>query len=526
MKKLIAVILAALMCASMLLACGGGGTTTVAPTSGSQQGTTEGTKDSGTTAPTTEDVPPAETYNAVFIMYVANDNWAHMDQVRAAIKDLTTKELNIAVDAIPMTFGSVGQQLPLMLSGNEQVDVLNQFAPIDYYEQGFILDMMPYWDKLQGVIEVFGEDEVRASLRDGKLLGFYPRMERTHRYGMAMRTDILEEAGYDPATINDQGVDKAYEVADEIFAKVHELHPELNVMGGTYSSAPPANTQHTDALNDGYGVLDNYGDSFTVTNYYESDYFKSSCEWMKKWYDAGYIAKDMPTCNDGYETLVRGGSAFGGCCPMKPDSDREKEDQCNHKMTIFYWREDMITAYTGAGYAIGGTSKDPEQAARLMNYIFTSREFNDLINWGVEGVDWVENPDEPNQAMYPEGMTAENQTYHNSYGWAYPNQRIAHVWINNEPNMYTEIYPNAELTSHKTKAYGFIFDNTPYIDQVGSFNNIRDQYIYGTTCGAGTKATVDENIDLINKELYAAGLQDYMDAKQAELDAWVAANGK
>jgi putative aldouronate transport system substrate-binding protein len=388
----------------------------------------------------------------------------------------------------------------------------------------YIIDMSPYEEYLQGVIDVFGKDEVEASKRNGALLGFYPRMERTHRYGMAMRTDILEECGFDPKTINGP-IEDAYDKAAEIFAAVHEKYPDMMLMGGTYSSAPPANTQHTDALNDAYGVLDDYGSTWTVTNYYESEYFKTSCNYMKTWYDAGYIQKDMPTNQtDSYENLVRAGNTFGGCCPMKPDSDREKADQCNHDMTIFYWREDMITAYTGAGYSISGTAADPVQAARLLNYMFTSREFNDVINWGVEGVDWIENPDEPNQAMYPEGMTPENQTYHNSYGWAYPNQRIAHVWINNEPNMYTELYPAAEESSHKTIAYGFIFDNTEWIDTIAALNNIRDEYMYVTSCGA--VADVEANINTLNEKLYASGLQELMDAKQAELDAWKAANGK
>ena len=153
-----------------------------------------------------------------------------------------------------------------------------------------------------------------------------------------------------------------------------------------------------------------------------------------------------------------------------------------------------------------------------MEFMFTNREFNDLINWGVQGEDWVENPNEPNQAMYPEGMTAETQTYHNSYGWIYPNQRIAHVWENNEPNMYTEIYPNAEKDSHRTKAYGFIFDNTEYLDQIGALNNIRDQYWY--TIGSGAVKDTEASIKEMNDKLYDSGLQTLMDAKQEALDKW------
>ena len=35
-----------------------------------------------------------------------------------------------------------------------------------------------------------------------------------------------------------------------------------------------------------------------------------------------------------------------------------------YDMTIFYWKEDMINAYNGAGCSMGGTAKDPVRRIR------------------------------------------------------------------------------------------------------------------------------------------------------------------
>jgi putative aldouronate transport system substrate-binding protein len=525
----------------MLLACGGGNdtttTTTKAPETTTTKGNDEQPADTTTTAKPEDDTTttaseapvddgrPDETYKAKFVLFVPKDNWPHEQQVKDKIKEITTRDLNVECEILPMTFATVNSQVPLMLAAGEQLDVINCSYPVDYYEQAYVIDLLDYKQYVQEAIDWIGEDEIMASLRGGHLIGLPWQLERTHRYGMAMRTDILEACGYDPATINGP-IDDAYDKATEIFAAVKEKYPDMTVMGGPYNSGPPCNTQHTDAMSDGYGVLDNYGATFDVVNYYETEYFKMSCDYMKKWFDAGYIQKDLATSQDSYESLVKAGGTFGGCCPMKPDSYAEKGDQCNYPMTIYYFREDFMTAYTGTGYAVSGTSKDYVQAARLLNYMFVSREFNDTINWGVEGLDWVEDESDPtrNTAKYPDGMDASNAGWHNSYGWAYPNERIAHVWVGNEPNMYTELYPNAEKASHRTIAWGFIFDNADYLDTIGALNNIRDEYIY--VLASGSAPDVEASMAEMNQRLYGSGLQDVMDAKTEQLAAWRAENGK
>jgi putative aldouronate transport system substrate-binding protein len=544
MKKLIAVLLAALMCASMLLACGGGGNTTTTTTTkaAEEEKTTTAapakeedttTADSGetqeadtTAAPAQDPNWPEETYHAYFILYTPNDAQTRQEQVKQHIMEFTKEDLNIECEIVPMTFATYNAQVPLMLSSGEQIDVLSVSNPQTQYEEGRIVDLMDYIDIIKDAVDWIGYDEVMASKSQGRLYTLPWQLERTHRYGMAMRTDILEELGYDPATINGD-INDAYDKATEIFAAVHEKYPDMTVMGGPYNSAPPTNQQHTDALTDGYGVLDNYGSTFEVTNYFESEYFMYSLGYMNKWFKAGYIYKDLATSQDSYESMVKAGNTFGGCCPMKPDSYAEKGDQCGFPMTIFYFREDMMTAYTGnPGYTIAGTAKDYVQAARLLNYVYVSRKFEDAINWGVEGVDWVEDPSDPdhNTAMYPAGVDGANNGYHNSYGWAYPNERIAHVWQGNASNMYTEIYPAAEQESHRTQAWGFIFDNSEWLDTIGALDNIKNEYLY--VIGSGSYDDYEDRVKEFNDKLYAAGLAEMMAAKQEQLDAWRAENGK
>ncbi|MBQ1376617.1 MAG: DUF3502 domain-containing protein, partial [Lachnospiraceae bacterium] len=108
--------------------------------------------------------------------------------------------------------------------------------------------------------------------------------------------------------------------------------------------------------------------------------------------------------------------------------------------------------------------------------------------------------------------------------WAYPNERIAHVWKGNAPNMYTEIYPAAEKDSHRTIAYGFVWDNSDHQDTIAALNNIKSEYLYKVA--SGDVPDMDAEIKKFNDRLYSSGLQTVMDAKQEQLDAWRKANGK
>ena len=125
--------------------------------------------------------------------------------------------------------------------------------------------------------------------------------------------------------------------------------------------------------------------------------------------------------------------------------------------------------------------------------------------------------------MYPEGVEVSNAQWHNSYGWAYPNERIAHVWIGNDPEMYTRIYVEAEQKSHRTKAWGFQYSNANVQDAISALDNIVSEYSYQIASGAS--ADYENLIKEFNDKMYKSGLQDVIDDKQAQLDKWAADNG-
>lgn len=174
-------------------------------------------------------------------------------------------------------------------------------------------------------------------------------------------------------------------------------------------------------------------------------------------------------------------------------------------------------AVNSALISVANASKDPQKAAIFLNWIYTSQEFNDLINWGIEGEDWVLTED--GLAAYPDGVDANSVGYHNDFGYVYPNQFAGHPWTGNPADIWEqyEAYNAGIMTS---KAYGFTFDSTPVATEEAQLVAVRDQYWKDLAFGA---VDFDEKFQEFNDALYAAGLQTVMDEKQRQLDEWLAA---
>ena len=73
--------------------------------------------------------------------------------------------------------------------------------------------------------------------------------------------------------------------------------------------------------------------------------------------------------------------------------------------------------------------------------------------------------------------------------------------------------------AEKSLALGFQFDSSKVADQMTACANVVAQYYMPLMYG---EVDIDSSLEEFNKQLYAAGLQDIIDEKQAQLDAWLA----
>ena len=458
-----------------------------------------------------------EPYNAVLVYLVASDS-QDSGKVSEKFNELTKRDLNMNVKLMPMTWSTWNTQMQLMLAGGEQVDLFPMLMSnaTTYIESAYITNMAPYIENADYLLEHVGKDDIWCCSVGDFLWGVPTMKERANPVAMITRTDCLKAAGIDASKV------KSYEDMADVFAKVQEKYPDMVMYGGTSTSAPASQTNELDTLGNRFGVLEDFGQTTKVTNYYESKQYNRLVRLARQWYEAGYTSKDMATCSDSGETLMKAGNLFSYACYYKPNTKQEKDDQTGYDTTIIPMETNELNTWgTGSlGYSIGSSSPKPDKAVELLNWISKTEEANDLLNWGIEGVHWALQDD--GTINYPEGVTAESCGYHQNFGFALPNQFNSHVWTGNDVNVWDQ-YQDFRKNAQTSMAYGFSPNLSEYVNQIAALTDVFNQYDAMIATGS---VDPDSEIKNYNDALYEAGLQDIIDAKQNQLDEWLKTKSK
>lgn len=468
--------------------------------------------------PESEENKSGEYYEATIMYHASNDSAKGLQAVEDRFNELTMAELNMKVNLVPVTYGSYEQQIQLILTGGEPLDifVMHPEKASSFIDAGYLVDLSPYLseENTPNILSYVSMDDIQCCSVGDFIWGIPVMMERAHPNSFIMRNDILKEIGVNAEDI------KSLDDLTAVYGKVHEAYPDMMLLGGQYNRSMPISSMHTDFLGDEYkiAVLADEGQTPKVVNYFETEEFKTLVNYMHDWYEAGYVSKDFATCQDTGETLMKAGNLFSFTTNTKPDSKKEKDLMTGYDTAIFQYNDLLLTTWgtSTVAYGIANNSKEPAKAIKLYDWIMSNKEANDLLNWGVEGVDWVEAED--GTATFPEGIDINNVSYHQDFGWALPNQQNSHVWEGNDPEIFKQ-YEEQKNAAKVSVAYGFSFDSRNLLDEVAACHAAVEQYGYTLCSGSVNPET---GIQQLNDALYAAGLQKILDEAQQQLDQWLA----
>ena len=102
-----------------------------------------------------------EPYEATLMYWVANDA-RDVEAVEEEFNKLTMEQLNMKVDLMPVTLGTYGQQIQMILSSDDKLDIF-PFWPGSmgtYIDADYIVDMSEYLEDYgQDLIDIIGEDD-------------------------------------------------------------------------------------------------------------------------------------------------------------------------------------------------------------------------------------------------------------------------------------------------------------------------------------------------------------------------------
>lgn len=447
-------------------------------------------------------------------------------KVEEAVNKLLAERYGIQVDIV---LKQDNTQLSLMLTGGaDGVDIFTSFwfmSPSTLYTNGQLLDLTPYMDKEgAGIKELFtGWEDV---LNCGKINdGLYGIPAWT--YWSSPNIYVCKESVSDAAGIDWSKVHTLADATEAMVAMKKATPTTYLIPGATQTYWVP---KDLDDLGDSkyLGVILNPDVNTKVENYYESAKFLDFMEQVKIWKENEIISPD-PMSND-QATLFNVMYGIVDGTPGYSFSIDEFCYECNIQQNL---NGNMTGAEIGERYITSGTvqsymwhvssfTKVPEAAVTLLNALYTDTDVAFLMAYGLEGEHYV--VDENGQLRYPND---ENGNMIGAFddAWCgipmdyWPNiQNCPTFWY--QPTNKSEMIQETNRVAKKSLALGFVFDPTEVADEMAACSSVVDQYYLPLING---EVDPDTGLATFQKALKDAGVDKIVAAKQAQLDAWLAA---
>ena len=452
-----------------------------------------------------------------------------LQAVEYAINEITEVQINTHVNIDIYEIGNYDQQVGLMMSSGENVDLMLTLPSgsagfSSMQAQGQLMDITKLLEDYgQPIIDTMGE-LIRGTMINGRTYGLCGYRNVVSGEYIIMRTEVLEDLGLLEKAQNMTSFTEYEEILAQVKASekwsylsgiVGSGHGNMMLQQGAFCSEDQfKDISLFDNLGDTYKVIcidpEKTDDAVRMT--FATDEYKKIYEQAKKWYDQGYIYKDSATTLESGTDLIKSNVGFSMFCDGEYGIEATKSADCDMPMTCIKLKDYPITTGTCTKFTwvIPATSKAPEAAIAFLNMMYTDSRIANLLAWGIEDVDYkVVN----GEACYIEGNTTP--AYHTN-DFMYGNQFITLPWEGSGENMRQdsqEIMQNATYS----KYMGFSCDTSDVTGEIAAVSNCLNEYRPQIETGMASETVYD---DFLNK-LQASGVEKIVDCYQQQLNTWL-----
>ena len=519
MKKrgILAILMVCLLLVLTACSGGAGGSSSSAPQSGgSSSSPPAGGSSVGETG---VDLSTQEPYT-VKIVYFGDADTEDCNEVAALASEITKPLLNTEIELVRIGFGSYQQQMNLMLSSGEKLDLFCSY-PMSPPSMAATNQIIPIGD----LMEQYGQETLAAldpiSLKtttiNGELYGVQSNLEKFHCYGIAMVKDIVEELDIDVSAL------KTLEDFEDVFAAVADAYP------GMYAFVPNSGDFRVPLPYDRLGESNRLGglenafdtDNSTVVNLYTTQSYIDFVTTMYDFAQKGYVMPDASSSTETAATLIAAGKGFASMAVIKPGCEGEwLRDSGKEMVFVELCAPFRATSSGNIWWCVAQNSEQPERAVQVLNLMYTNPELANLLANGIEGKHYEYTDDSKTFITLPEGMTS-SETGYSSLSWGWPNQQITKVWQGDPENLWEELDKmNREAAA--SVAVGFSWDNSDVVNELTACANVISKYVKALQCGS---LNPEETIPKLEQELNDAGIEKIIESKQEQLDAYIASLG-
>ncbi len=431
------------------------------------------------------------------------------DEISTKLNERLAAETGDTVEFTFLDWENIYEIKDLLYASGKNIDLIfsaSWYSYVDDVNSGYYYPIDNDIDKLAPKTKaVLGSSILKAARVDGELFALpVPGQSSAYSSGLAFRKDLVDKYKIDLSKI--KKLDDVESVLKLIKSKQPEIIPLVNISTGgpffdlTGFQRVGENIWIPGALSndskDDNKIYDEYTAPGTMA------FFKT----LHKFNKAGYLKSYSN--QDSREIFAK---LMSRANPIQEEYDSE------YSWTFVNIGKPIIDQFDSPNSmnSVWATSKHPQRALSMMEYIYNDAVSSNLIHFGIEGKHYVKVSE--NVVDAPGGAYAGNTYKLQSPYWALGNRYLDFTWKNEDPNKYNKLKDYNKIAV-ESRTIGFTFDETPILVEKSFCNGEIEKYLEKLMTGEYDPV---KYLPTLNEALEKAGVNMIIAEKQRQFDEWV-----
>jgi putative aldouronate transport system substrate-binding protein len=258
-----------------------------------------------------------------------------------------------------------------------------------------------------------------------------------------------------------------------------------------------------------------------IINELNAPEFKSALQLARKWYNEGYVRKDVATYTGGSEDLKKG-SVFAWMLSTAPYALIDFENRYGYKVVEIPITQPITQAGQAMGSlnAITSSCKEPERAMMFLDLLNSDKYVANIVRYGIENKHYVK-VDDKNIKPAPD-IDPKSPPYRIENGWQLGNLFL-NYYMPGVPNDKWEKYKEYNKSAIVSPNYGFTYNPDNVKSEIASCVNVWKEFAPALATGT---VDPDEYLPKMLEKYKIAGIDKILADEQKQFDAFLASKNK
>lgn len=436
------------------------------------------------------------------------------DRINKKLAEISEKKYNFRIQLV-WCGNEMQNSIAFRESTGRCIDVFSMYYQRykSNLQKGFLLDMTPYLDQFGPSLKEVYDSKAAAEPETKKGIYGIPKFSSDiNANGVVLSKKYVEKYNFDISTLHHIGD------VEKFLAVIAEKEPDVLPWTTQYGLSVLNRIPFGDVLDNCLSMVKYSDKNAAVCNLYETKEYEDRLRMIRRWRERGYLSEHTARSEIGREE-VAAGDAFATEIIIKPE-ETEYLQSVYKDQALFVPFEDKPVVNTANDWvlvwSVSSQTKYPREAITALNALYSDQDIITTINYGLEGTDYIENPD--GSLQFPNGVTIDTVGYMNTGKWRL-NIPKAKRWVGVSENL-EEKMKEFEKSAVISPAYGFWFDSSGVSVDIAEIQSVIDEYQYDLERGM---YPVDEKLPEFQDKLRAAGADILVKEVQMQVDAWKAA---